>query len=226
MHCTKCSFCKVIKSGILGLFWLVIPDGIPDKYIRHNTVVENFVFECSRYYNCKWKCYWPQLNRERKRFINNTGELEETDWDTVIYLVKKQSCHWYQLLAVQEIISQKFWWYLYLFTYSSIFNRDGWTSINAVRQLRTLHEAMLIREQACTVDEIREHLATEWEVSPIYRLYQSEAEGLGARICDLPPEEHLQQAGLLATRTAAPANFGNHVTGWLIIQNQCIRFWA
>ena len=87
---------------------------------------------------------------------------------------------------------------------------------------------ILIREQACTVNEIREHLATEWEVElakvPSTASINRKLKAWGARICDLPPEEHLQQAGLLVTWTAAPANFGNHVTGWLIIQNQCVRF--
>src|SRR5436305_1614948 len=53
---------------------------------------------------------------------------------------------------------------------------------------------MLIREQACTVNEIREHLATEWEVElsevPSTASINRKLKAWGARICDLLPEEH------------------------------------
>ena len=53
---------------------------------------------------------------------------------------------------------------------------------------------MLIREQACTVNEIWEHIATEQKVElakvPSTASINRKLKAWGARICDLPPEEH------------------------------------
>src|SRR5947208_3264845 len=113
-----------------------------------------------------------------------------------MYLVKKQSRHRYQLLAVQEIISQKFDdIFIYLLNHLFSIEMAGRPST----QSDSLESSkgfiiMLIREQACTVNEIREHLATEWEVEPSEvpstASINRKLKTWGARICDLPPEEH------------------------------------